>query len=304
MCFAKQFQGLATSKDSVYFIMDCRTDKSYVIGYSAELKEEVKIERGLVKPLLKGDQVHRYEKLRSDNYVIFPYRIVDGKARLMDEDVIKSKFPLGYLYLKRNEKVLRARENNRFDIVGLWFQFGRNQGINYGSCPKLIGPDISKGGNYAIDKSGRFYCTATLYGYIKDEDVTHSYEFYLGLLNSTICWYFLKNTGTVLANNYFRFKPAYVGKFPLPNPDIASSAKVEILSNYITQAKHCNNLINQFLESLMDGVAFDLYFPEQLKSANKQILTHLTNLKPLTDEMSEEEKLGIIQSEFERFLRS
>ena len=50
----------------------------------------------------------------------------------------------------------------------------------------------------------------------------------------------------------------------------------------------------------MDGIAFDLYFPEQLKSANKQILTHLTDLKPLTDEMSEEEKLGIIQSEFER----
>ena len=214
--FSKFFAGLQTSKDPIYFIINCQTEDDYIIGYSAELDEEIKIEIGLVKPLLKGDQVHRYEKLRSDNYVIFPYRIVNGKAGLMDEDVIKSEFPLGYSYLKRNEGVLRARENNRFDIAGSWFQFGRNQGINYGSYPKLIGPDISKGGNYAIDKSGRFYCTATLYGYIKNEDVTHSYKFYLGLLNSTICWYFLKNTGTVLANNYFRFKPAYVEKFSSP----------------------------------------------------------------------------------------
>ena len=298
--FSKFFTGLQTSKDSVYFIMDCRTDKGYVIGYSAELKEEVKIERGLVKPLLKGDQVHRYEKLKSDNYVIFPYRIVDGKAGLMDEDMIKNEFPLGYSYLKRNESVLRGRENGRLEADDYWFRYIYPKNLTLFDKVKLICPDISKGGNYAFDESGVFYSTATLYGYIKDEDVIHSYEFYLGLLNSTICWYFLKNIGTVLANNYFRFKPAYVEKFPLPNPDISLSAKVGILSDYITQAKHYDSLINQFFESLMDGITFDLYFPEQLKSANKQILPHLTDLKPLTDEMSEEEKLGVIQSEFER----
>lgn len=43
-----------------------------------------------------------------------------------------------------------------------------------------------------------------------------------------------------------------------------------------------------------------LYFPEEIKSADKEILKHLGDLKPITDEMSEEEKLAIIQSEFER----
>jgi len=43
-----------------------------------------------------------------------------------------------------------------------------------------------------------------------------------------------------------------------------------------------------------------LYFPEELKTANKEIIKHLGDLMPIKDEMSEEEKLAVIQSEFER----
>ena len=59
-------------------------------------------------------------------------------------------------------------------------------------------------------------------------------------------------------------------------------------------------MIFNFFEQLLDAVVFELYFPEELKSANKEILKHLGDLKPITDEMSPEEKLAIIQSEFER----
>jgi len=43
-----------------------------------------------------------------------------------------------------------------------------------------------------------------------------SLKFYLAILNSKITWFFLQNTGTVLANGYFRFNPKYVNPFPLP----------------------------------------------------------------------------------------
>lgn len=48
------------------------------------------------------------------------------------------------------------------------------------------------------------------------------------------------------------------------------------------------------------GLVYEIYFPEEIKSAGKEILKHLGDLKPITDEMSEEKKLAIIQSEFER----
>ena len=39
------------------------------------LEAVVEIERGLAKPLLKGDDVHRYEKIQTDKFVIFPYKL-------------------------------------------------------------------------------------------------------------------------------------------------------------------------------------------------------------------------------------
>lgn len=41
-------------------------------------------------------------------------------------------------------------------------------------------------------------------------------------------------------------------------------------------------------------------FISKIKSSNKEILKHLDDLKPIIDEISEEEKPAIIQSEFER----
>ena len=40
--------------------------------------------------------------------------------------------------------------------------------------------------------------------------------------------------------------------------------------------------------------------PDEIKAANKGILPYLGELEPLTDTMSEEEKLAIIQREFDR----
>jgi len=35
-------------------------------------------------------------------------------------------------------------------------------------------------------------------------------------MNSNLFWWYLINTGTVLANAYFRFKPDYMKPFPMP----------------------------------------------------------------------------------------
>jgi hypothetical protein len=112
--FDKIFQGLATSKDDVYFLYDCTNDDDYVTGYSKQINEIIKIEKGLTKPLLKGEDVHRYETIKTNRVVIFPYKLANNEANLYTEDEIKDNFPLGYSYLKRNETVLRAREKGTF----------------------------------------------------------------------------------------------------------------------------------------------------------------------------------------------
>lgn len=298
--FSKIFQGIATSKDSVYFIMDAKEDNNYVIGYSKELDQKVKIEKGLVKPLLKGEQVHRYERLKTSNFVIVPYLLKEGKAELMTEKYIQSEYPKGHEYLKLNESILRNRENGRLKNDDFWFRYIYPKNLNLFPKEKLIAPEISHGSNYTYDKSGKFYHNTQVYSYLKREKIKTPYEIWNILLNSGILWYFLMNTGNVLRGGYFRFKTNYLNPFPLPEPPVEITQNLTILHDYLINSKGKNEFQYKFFNSLADAITFELYFPEEFKSANKQILPHLGNLQPISDNMPDEQKLSIIQSEYER----
>jgi len=269
--FDIMFQGIASSKDSVYFLRDAKEAGQLVDAFSPELGTRVEIERALVKPLLLGDQVHRYEELMSSNMVVFPYEVPEGgnKPKLMSPASIQKRFPKGWVYLKECETVLRSRERGRFDNEE-WYQFGRKQGIGHGSEPKLLAPDISLGGNFTFDREGTFYTTTTLYGYIKKPQVWERYEYWMALLNSTVLWFYLKNSGAVLANGYYRYKPAYLKDFPIPQCSENQEEVIVRLTSYVQFAKansernDRSDVIIAFLEKLIDGCILDVYFPEHM----------------------------------------
>ena len=58
--FDKIYQGLATGKDDVYFLRNCVEQEMSITGYSKIIDEVVNIEKELCRPLLKGEDVHRY----------------------------------------------------------------------------------------------------------------------------------------------------------------------------------------------------------------------------------------------------
>ncbi|KAA6306513.1 hypothetical protein EZS27_041829, partial [termite gut metagenome] len=134
----------------------------------------------MVKPLLKGGDVHKFDTITTDKYVVFPYKIENGKANLYSENELKSH-QLAYSYLKLCEKELRSREKGRFDINGAWFQFSRNQGILLAEHEKLVAPEISLGGNFSYDVEGIYYATTKIYGYVKKDNIKESYKFLLSI---------------------------------------------------------------------------------------------------------------------------
>ena len=153
--FEKIFQGIATSKDDVYFIYDCTETQSTITGESKQLNKRVTIEKGLVKPLLKGEDVHRYDNLSSNRYVIFPYKLENGTANLYAEEELKLLFPNGYAYLKECETLLRGREKGRLKNDIYWYRYIYPKNLTLFQSPKLVAPEISLGGNFSYDGNVR-----------------------------------------------------------------------------------------------------------------------------------------------------
>jgi hypothetical protein len=307
--FDKIFQGIATSKDSVYFLYDCKVIGDFVEGFSKELNERVIIEKGILKPLLKGDDVHRYCNIKTDKWVIFPYVWLNGKIELIKEYVLSKSYPSAYQYLKKNENILREREKGRFNIEKEWFQYGRKQGILLAEKEKLIAPDISMGGNFSYDEEGGFYSTTTNYGYILKPGIKEGYKFYLSLLNSKVLWWYLVNTGSVLANGYFRFKPDYLKPFPIPDIKNESSVKLlafiasfVLLVHKITVKLNPtipNTHIAEAFEEVIDALVFELYFPEDFAEKGIEIEKYAQAIFKPVEGLSEEEQIKAIQETYQ-----
>lgn len=280
--FEKVFTGLQTSKDSVYFLEKCTEEGMFVEGYSKEIDKRVIVEKTLVKPLLKGDDVHRYETLQTNKVVIFPYFIKlendREKAELYSELELQNFFPKGYTYLKECESVLRDRESGRLQNDEFWYRYIYPKNLTLFDKEKLIMPYLSMGCQLTYD-IGEFYGNTKCFGLIKNSNFKESYKFYLAILNSRLLWFYIQKTSAVFRGGYFTFTKETVEPFPLPKLNIEDTKPFEFLVDYVMFLKQLENkeYITDFFERVIDIAVYELYFPDELYSHNYGVLDILEN---------------------------
>lgn len=133
-----------------------------------------------------------------------------------------------------------------------------------------------------------------------------SVEYVLGaLLNDVLNYYFRNKFATEsLQGATSHTYPQSVRMLPILNCGFGEY-ELEMLTKYIIQISGIDSVMNYslstgFFKEVQNSLVFELYFPNEIQLAGKGILKHLGDLKPITDDMNDEQKLSIIQSEFER----
>lgn len=69
---------------------------------------------------------------------------------------------------------------------------------------------------------------------------------------------------------------------------------------YLQISSQSNSMYYKYFDEILNAVTFELYFQEEVISANKEIIKHLVNIQSIDSSMSNEEKFAIIQTEFNR----
>lgn len=210
----KIFVGLQTSADKIYVLETIKEKSKTIVAYSKALDEEIEIEKGLVKLFLMGKDVKRYEPLKPSHYVIFPYQVIDGSAKLMDKEYIRKTFPLGWDYILKNKKELEGRESGKMKGDNFYAYIYPKNLAEFDTV-KISTPEIAIKPQMTIDVVGNCYHTTKVYSFAFNNDVKENEKYFLGLLNSQILWCFLSSTGYVLRGGYFTFKTEYLKPFPI-----------------------------------------------------------------------------------------
>tara|TARA_R110002051_G_scaffold128516_2_gene202210 strand:+ start:410 stop:4315 length:3906 start_codon:yes stop_codon:yes gene_type:complete len=265
------FVGLQTSRDSLYVSKKIAENAlTYTIlvnpGEKAEkvpvATQQFVVEKELFKPFLLGKDVHRFETLDTDRLVFFPYEKDGSSVRLVRDFDLKARFPLTYSFVAAYEDAFRKREDSKTNQLREYYAYIYEKNLGKFDQAKLVSMEIcSKNPNVAMD-SNALYHTTKVYSFVKTADAEESYEFFAGLMNSNLFWWFLKHTGDTLQGDARTMKTNYLNPFPLPavvapQDEQAIASLVETLVAEKAGSARLDEI--QRLEDEINGAVYRLY---------------------------------------------
>lgn len=134
------------------------------------------------------------------------------------------------------------------------------------------------------------YCANSLNYLTINKDI-HPYYF-LGLLNSTLLNFIFSKFSTNSNVNGYE-----VDSLPICYDDNYEKLISTIVQSVLILKKKEKDSL--FFELLMDAIVHELYFPEEIKAANAEVLKHLTGLPELKDDWSDKKKLEVIEKVYQ-----
>ena len=210
------FQGIKTSADKIYIVEERERKSGRVKVYSPEKDAEYWLEPDLLHPLIKGGDSRRYILSRTNRLILFPYAPGhDGSSTLISEAVLKSEYPLTWMYLVDNRAYLENREHGKMKGKQ-WYGYGRIQALDVMPLPKLFTPDIAQHASFSLDETGEAFFTGGVaggYGILVQRN--QSREYILGLLNSKVLEWVIKQSATQMRGGYYSFESRFIRTLPI-----------------------------------------------------------------------------------------
>jgi hypothetical protein len=260
-----------------------------------ELEKKDNNNHTILKPILRGRDTRKYYCNFHNYYLITSHN--GSKKNGTSRVNIVNDYPHIYEHLKSFE----PKVSNRSDMGDHWTNLRSCAYLDEIEKEKIVFSEIVSEPQFYYDTKN-YYPEASAF-LITGENL----KWLTAMLNSELITVLFRifYAGGELVGKY-RYKKAFLENLPIPEPNEDFKPVIDILVDYlgfykgVYKDKSKEQSVSTYFESVLDGLVYEIVFSKDIKSTGKEILKHLGDLKPITDEMSEEEKLAIIQSEFER----
>ncbi len=218
------FVGLQTSADPIYIVQKKSEEKDNYIVICRKTKKEYPIEKKICKPILMGKEIKRNTIEYENLLLIFPYRYMNGKMVVINEEEMKTGYPLVWDYLLDNKKILDMRENGAWVNRKNWHGYVYEKNLGIFEQVKMVTGVLAKRASFTLDKEGKYYFVgggnAGGYGIVLNEEFGNSsekYRFVLALLNSKLLDFYLQSISTKFQNDYYSYAKRFIEKLPIAN---------------------------------------------------------------------------------------
>lgn len=203
--------GVATLRDKLYVLSGQRDrDGHYVAG-----DQTFSVEAGLTRPCARVSSLPSAAALAADpTRIIYPYQVAKGRAQVLTEAELASRYPLGYAYLCSLRAEL-ARRDNGAKTYAAWYAYGRTQGL-VPLGPKLLTPLYAAQPRFLRDsRRNALFLNGCAVTPKANAPAWVTLEALSLLLNSTVCQFFMQATAPAIDGGYHSYQKRHLVPLPL-----------------------------------------------------------------------------------------
>ncbi|NLD48113.1 MAG: hypothetical protein GX660_13125, partial [Clostridiaceae bacterium] len=253
-----------------------------------------------------------------DNIFSKPHKKLDDLCQINQAIALKGDKNLSLKYENPNNKyykLLDGRNINKYSIQwdGTYLDYNLKR---IHSCKrkdifetpeKLFFRRVSTNLIFTYDNE-QYFALNTLVVLNKKPGINISLKYILAILNSELLNHIYSIKFKSTKNVFSEIQAHSVGFLP-----IIISNSVEVIETLVTLVDYLlvinktNNLSssekemqNSFFQQIIDGITYELYFEEQLRSTNRDIIQYLKTLPKISNKTSEAQKINLISDIFNK----
>ena len=227
------YRGILTGYNEA-FIIDGKT-KDALIEKSAKNAE-------IIRPILRGRDIKRYRADFSDLWLLNIHNGTNTTLPVNIEDYPDIKEHLDKFFPELSDRQDKGCTPYNLRSCAYTEDFSRQ---------KIVWGNLCLNAQFAFAEEGVFVNAPSTM-------IVPGSKYLLGILNSKISDFFIRNLGVVRNGGYFEYKPMFVSQLPVPQCDGEISIKIEALVTEILGA--IGQGLDVFdLEATLNRIIFKLY---------------------------------------------
>jgi methylase of polypeptide subunit release factors len=201
------FQGIRTGANDLFIFDVEESDETSFSRVINGVGDVVIIENDLLKPVVYGSELQRYQVIRSRKVLLYPYQ----NRTVLTEAELEANYPHVWSYLQRNRNYLLARVSLS-ETGRRWYELVRPRDPAWLAQPKLLIRDLAPRTSFAVDQGGGLFLVGGTAVVPQQAEMLMPL---LAYLNSSVIDGFLRRQTPQFRTGFHKFEPRHLQRIPV-----------------------------------------------------------------------------------------
>jgi hypothetical protein len=249
--------GTRIGKDDV-FIGEKSSDGAICDFLPQKESTPVKIESELLRPIVKGKDIRRWEEGWKGKYMIYP--LEDGEV--ISESKLKEQYPHIFEHFCNHEQELKDRvwfDQGPVELHGEWYAPMYIDSYETYKKTSILTPALTDENNFSLNETGAIFVggTAGVLGIVPNTNMSRMGM--IGYLNSSIIGAFLKSSAPSKANGYYQLSEDLLNTVPVSREleEIASIASE--ITDLVSKQRQISEFPYRYIDDFDGEVSYINY---------------------------------------------